>query len=438
VRHLLPSNLRVAIYLFAISTTVPALAQVSTVFINPLQGGWPARCSDLPANTSSNCMVQGFGRAVDDTIFHVDSGWFPPYDGYHLAYDVKVEYSAQDLATQNYRKEFAPASGQVKYAGIVLGYTVVIQFNLLPGDPDGPSVCGVFYHMLEPEDGGITLAVGQLVTQGETIGFVSPFEKDFGEGSAPHQHFGIRKGAYVAGIDTSTPTGFWHYPGYTTVCLEAPYSAECQYDSVTGAVVREDDRTDPRHGQVISEWFNPDDFLIRHSAPNPTITSITTTAPLLGYYPCQAAVQSVGFSFIVSQSLTNVSISAAAFSSTYLGPTTGMVFLTNKVGPGTTSSNIITTRDASTLPPDTFSSTQSVQPIFAGLNLSAGSYYVVFVGTSGSVDVWLTNAPVTFDSEAASVGDDEGDLQYSHSFPPASSFTSFSPNIVFTVTGNGE
>jgi hypothetical protein len=246
----------------ALATACSAFAQGTyTSVINPLEGGWPFKCSDRPTgDSSSNCMVQGFGRAVDDTIFNVDSGWFPPYNGYHLAYDVEVIYSSQDLTSKNYRKVIAPVTGRVMYAGIVVGYTVVIQFDLLPGDPDGPSVTGVFYHMLRPADGGISHAPGQMLNAGDTLGLVSPFWKD--HQSVPHEHFGIRKGAYQPGKDSRT--GFWFYPGYTTICQKSPATGACEVDPVSGTVIREDDRTDPLHAQIISEWFNPYDFLLRH------------------------------------------------------------------------------------------------------------------------------------------------------------------------------
>jgi hypothetical protein len=253
-------------------------AQVADRFVNPLDGGWPFRCSARPSgDNSSNCMIQGFGRAADDSLFKVDSGWLHRYPGYHLAYDVDVIYSNSDLANRNYKKVFAPANGRVHYADVVVGYTVVIQFDLPPGDPDGSSVSGIFYHMLRPQDGGITLIAGQVVKIGDVIGLVSPFYKD--HLSAPHQHFGLRKGPFQSGRDPRS--GHWYYPGYSTVCVKDTVGV-CETDPKTHKVINENKPSDSLHTQIIADWFNPYDFLARHSGSTGSTGSISVTATLNG------------------------------------------------------------------------------------------------------------------------------------------------------------
>ena len=311
------TRLNQLLFLCITSHAVVAVAQIADKFINPLEGGWPLKCS-APRSPVSNCMIQGFGRAVDDSLFKKDSGWFSPYYGYHLAYDVDVFYSSTDLTNKQYRRVFAPANGRIHYVGVVVGYTVVIQFDLPPGDPDGPSVTGAFYHMLQPGDGGITLNVDQKISLGETIGFVSPFYKD--HQSRPHQHFGIRKGAYEGGKDPRT--GRWRYPGYTTICAKNPLTGGCA-TGANGKVVSENDKKDVLHEQIISQWFDPYDFLARHVSTitcvgNSCATELFNTQffqdpSLVAYYRLEDTADSKG-----ANTLTNhgsVSFTAAKFGS---------------------------------------------------------------------------------------------------------------------------
>jgi Kelch motif len=216
--------------LFIVFASVLATAQIADVFRVPLAGGWP-----------QGSVAQGFGRASDNPPFNVDTGWWGSWYGYHLAYDVGVTYSNSDLQQKKYKQVLAPANGVVRFAQVVVGYTVVIEHQLPAGDPDGPYVCSVFYHMLRPTDGGVRLAVGQVVNINDVVGFVSPFKVD--HGSSPHQHYGIRRGAFRSGRDPRT--GYWFYPGYTTIKGEK-------------------DPKDVIHRTVISEWFNPSLFLQRH------------------------------------------------------------------------------------------------------------------------------------------------------------------------------
>jgi uncharacterized repeat protein (TIGR03803 family) len=237
-----------------------AAAQIADIFIYPLAGGWPK--ADI---------IQGFGRAADNPPFNVDTGWFEPYHGYHLGYDVTVHYSQSDILQKNYRQALAPANGVVRFAQTVLGYTVIIEHTLPSGDPDGPAVCSVFYHMLRPKDGGVALTPGQVVSIGDVIGYVSPLKID--HQSVPHQHFGIRKGAYRSGLNPRT--GYWFYPGYSSI--KGEYNPQ-----------------DPLHGVIISEWFNPALFLQRHSG-TVTITPSAATLPEDGIQTFSATITGNGF-----------------------------------------------------------------------------------------------------------------------------------------------
>ena len=154
--------------------------------------------------------------------------WNSVWKGYHLAEDIPCDPDTP---------VYPIGDGIVKYADIVFGYTVIIEYELPPGDPDGEAVCSIYYHLKRPEDGGLSLTVG-TVSREDPIGFVSGRWDD--HESNPHLHFGIRKGRYQTGTDTRTEK--WYYPGYTAI-----YKNE----------VRQDDQNDPVHQQILSEWFNP-------------------------------------------------------------------------------------------------------------------------------------------------------------------------------------
>jgi probable HAF family extracellular repeat protein len=233
---------RIARCLLLLSVLVPcdALSQdaahLATRFVNPLNGGWPP--TDIRF---------GFGRWNEDRL------------GYHLAFDVRVPYTDDDIANKRWRSAYAPANGIVIVAQETKkdGYWVVIQHELPPGDPDGHFVCSVFFHMISPKHpGGLILTEGRKVDIGETIGFVSPFPDEYAN-TYPHQHYGIRKAPNSDRdanaqcqnlIDTRTGRPF--YSGYTTIR-------------------KENNPADPIHQQILSEWFKPDNFLARHAVPRP-------------------------------------------------------------------------------------------------------------------------------------------------------------------------
>ncbi|MBU4350093.1 M23 family metallopeptidase, partial [bacterium] len=212
---------------------------VANSFRFPLEGDWSP-------------LWQDFGK------------WNNQWNGYHLGEDVGRE----DVDIKNYAV-YPMADGIVKFADIVMGYTVIIEHKLSNDDPDGDYVCSVYYHMKRPEEGGIKLTVGESVSIDSPIGHVSSKLEDYK--SSPHLHFGIRKGRYKTGKDPRT--GFWYYPGYTVIKKEG----EVQKNP-----------NDPIHKQILADWFNPSSdpkngtgFIERHIAKIEQTTEISKTLPVI-------------------------------------------------------------------------------------------------------------------------------------------------------------
>lgn len=206
VKHLL--LLTLLIVFTSIIITNAQDVPIANSFRFPLEGDWSP-------------LWQDFGK------------WNNQWNGYHLGEDVGRE----DADTKNYAV-YPMADGIVKFADIVMGYTVIIEHKLSDNDPAGDYVCSVYYHMKRLEEGGIKLTVGESVSIDSPIGYVSGKLEDYK--SSPHLHFGIRKGCYETGKDTRT--GFWYYPGYTTI----KKNSEVQKNPY-----------DPTHKQILSDWFNP-------------------------------------------------------------------------------------------------------------------------------------------------------------------------------------
>jgi hypothetical protein len=190
--------------------------------------------------------------------------WNSTWNGYHLGEDVGRE----DADKKNYAV-YPMTDGIVKFANIVLGYTVIIEHGLSDDDPDGNYVCSVYYHMKRPEEGGIKLTVDESVSMDRPIGYVSGKWED--HKSSPHLHFGIRKGHYETGKDPRT--GFWYYPGYTVIKKDS----EVQKNP-----------NDPIHKQILADWFNPSTdpkngtgFIERHIAKIEQTTEISKTTPII-------------------------------------------------------------------------------------------------------------------------------------------------------------
>jgi len=206
VKHLL--LLTLLIVFTSIIITNAQDVPIANSFRFPLEGDWSP-------------LWQDFGK------------WNNQWNGYHLGEDVGRE----DADTKNYAV-YPMADGIVKFADIVMGYTVIIEHKLSDNDPAGDYVCSVYYHMKRPEEGGIKLTVGESVSIDSPIGYVSGKWGDYK--SSPHLHFGIRRGRYKIGKDLRT--GFWFYPGYTAIKKD-------------GEVQKDPDN--PTHKQILADWLNP-------------------------------------------------------------------------------------------------------------------------------------------------------------------------------------
>ena len=192
--------------------------------------------------------------------------WNSTWNGYHLGEDVGRE----DADKKNYAV-YPMADGIVKFANIVLGYTVIIEHKLSDDDPDGNYVCSVYYHMKRPGEGGIKLNFGEAVSMDSPIGYVSGKWED--HKSSPHLHFGIRKGRYIPETDKDPRTGFWYYPGYTVIKKDG----EVQKNP-----------NDPIHKQILADWFNPSTdpkngtgFIERHIAKIEQTIEISKATPII-------------------------------------------------------------------------------------------------------------------------------------------------------------
>ena len=118
-----------------------------------------------------------------------------------------------------------------------------------------------------------------------------------------------------------------------------------------------------------------------------------------------------------------------------IGGTEGTVYLTNKIGPGTTVANLVA-------PPVTVSgltNTFTVRTLFTGLSLPAGNYYLTFRSTNSnplSMSMEGSSTPAqTFGPGVSGLGAD-GQIT-PDPFPPATAVTLSQPgNLFVTVTGD--
>ena len=154
---------------------------------------------------------------------------------------------------------FPVAKGKVKFANLVVGYTVMIEHLLT----DNSRVTSVYYHLKRPEDGGIALVEDSEVNPETPLGFVSGREED--HRSAPHLHFGIRKGPFNFEKDSRTEK--WFYPGYTTIYQDG---------------IRQCNEFDPVHAEITSEWADPIEFII-NPEPSAGIINLPQTGQMTCY-----------------------------------------------------------------------------------------------------------------------------------------------------------
>lgn len=131
---------------------------------------------------------------------------------------------------------------------------------------------------------------------------------------------------------------------------------------------------------------------------------------------------------------------AASFCSTDGSTATGTAYITNSVGPGTTTANQIattavsTTRNCSTDPTLTTAPTT----IFTNLTLPAGTYHLVLNETSANMAWSFENTATTTETTGTGVTSNVDAHGSANAYPPATTPTTFgSPNrgLLFSVTG---
>lgn len=216
------------------------------------RGCFPRKCVAIFALLVSSVCMTPASHAIepiaDSFRFPLEGEWnpsrgfaeafIPRWCGFHLA---------DDVPTNPGTPVFPFAKGTVKFAEVVsgIGYAVVVQHRPPPSfllDPDDfireSRVTTKYYHLRRPEDGGITLVLGQGVDPRAALGYVSGRPEDYG--TDPHLHFGIRRGPFNSGIDPRTEK--WFYPGYTAIYRDG---------------VRQCDEMDPVHMDIISGWMDP-------------------------------------------------------------------------------------------------------------------------------------------------------------------------------------
>lgn len=177
--------------------------------------------------------------------------------GFHLAVDVGGGRADAPV--------FPMAEGEVVFADIVVGYTIFVQHQLPPGDPAGPYVVSVYYHLKRPKDGGIRWKKGDRVSPENVLGYISPKPEDHGW-TKPHLHFGIRSSTYNGGPTARVPvdlfdrdprTEKWFYPGYTNI-----------YRSKVLQCNPDDQNQKQIHDSVKSEWLPPLAFVSERESVN--------------------------------------------------------------------------------------------------------------------------------------------------------------------------
>ncbi|HEX4960631.1 MAG TPA: peptidoglycan DD-metalloendopeptidase family protein [Thermoanaerobaculia bacterium] len=185
--------------------------------------------------------------------------------GFHLAEDANA--NPKDPV-------FAVANGNIELAEDIadIGGAIHISHTL----QDGTVVVSVYYHLKRFGDGAPRHRVGEVVLKGDQIGEISGRAGDYG--SAPHLHFGIRKGIYKRGIDPRTEK--WFYPGYTGIYRNQ--KKQCNL----GAAY-------PGYQEIVSDWVSPSQFVMDHDVPQdswvrtngPDLANTVFTAALVTTLP---------------------------------------------------------------------------------------------------------------------------------------------------------
>jgi PEP-CTERM motif-containing protein len=160
-------------------------------------------------------------------------------------------------------------------------------------------------------------------------------------------------------------------------------------------------------------------------ALNAQVTIVQRSGPQTSDYVIEDH-QVLGVTWTQNSAFTGVSI----FATISLGPDNGFAYLTNRIGPGTTAANEI----AST--PFVFPATTTETPLFAGLTLGAGTYYLTLTAASGRSAGWWGTNTQTVTSASGVTLDSDYDTFTPSSYPPATAFfRGTGTNLLFRVTG---
>jgi hypothetical protein len=138
----------------------------------------------------------------------------------------------------------------------------------------------------------------------------------------------------------------------------------------------------------------------------------------------------VGESWTQTGAYTGVTISANLIGG---AGKTATAYLMNQIGPGTTALNEVT---APFLISDSIAASTSIT-LFSGLTLSAGTYYLLIDGTNAPNPLgWPGTISPTYTEDGGVSGVQElGVSGTEASFSPASTFSTTSTAVFFTVTG---
>jgi MYXO-CTERM domain-containing protein len=136
-------------------------------------------------------------------------------------------------------------------------------------------------------------------------------------------------------------------------------------------------------------------------------------------------------------SYTGVSIGANLGTANGLSTSTGTAYLMDLIGPTATSLNEVTAPFSISVTGNP--SINTMTPLFSGLSLGPGTYYLVInptsTGQSDSLDWALTGTPLQTLDSGVTQGTDLTNSGAVAGFPPASSTTTEANSLIFVVNG---
>jgi murein DD-endopeptidase MepM/ murein hydrolase activator NlpD len=199
---------------------------------------------------------------ADSFQFPLLGDWKPSLDFEQKWEAYEGKHLGQDIVRSGGVEVYAIGNGIVKYSSDDtpgLGYGLIIEHKLPPGDPIGTHITSVYYHVKLKHDGKQPLNIlkeGDFVKKGQIIRYISDIPGTYG--SATHLHIGIRKGAFKKGCDPRT--NVWFYPGYTTIFKQQSKDPLCRPTPSIIEHVKYDEKN-PIHNEILKEWIKPSDFL---------------------------------------------------------------------------------------------------------------------------------------------------------------------------------